>query len=183
MTIMRFEPRRRAAADRALELAQRLAHRGAIHAELARQLDLGRQTDRLPAIARNDDASPARRRPCGRWARSYGFELHAHAVEGFLEQFAADQHAADLLRAGADLVQLGIAQQPPGRIIIDVAVAAQALDGLQRHLRGSFGGKQNGRGRILARAAAGIAGAPDGIDVGARGVELTYMSATLACMS
>src|SRR5208282_3946481 len=50
---------------------------------------------------------------------------------GFLEDLAADQHAADLAGAGADFVELGVAQQPPGRVIVDVAVAAEALDGFE----------------------------------------------------
>src|SRR5689334_18796298 len=49
-----------------------------------------------------------------------------------LEQLASDQHAADLLSARADLVQLGITQQPPGGIIVRVAIAAQRLNRLQR---------------------------------------------------
>src|SRR5690606_5366002 len=47
------------------------------------------------------------------------------------EQLAADQHPADLVGAGADGVELGVAQDPPGRVFVDVAVAAQGLDGLQ----------------------------------------------------
>ena len=50
-----------------------------------------------------------------------------------VEQFAADQHAADLAGAGADLVELGVAQQAPGRIVVDVAVAAEHLDRFERH--------------------------------------------------
>ena len=42
-----------------------------------------------------------------------------------MEQLAADRHAADLIRAGTDLVQLGVAQQAAGRELVDVAVAAQ----------------------------------------------------------
>src|SRR5512147_3106603 len=49
-----------------------------------------------------------------------------------VEDFAADQHAPDLAGAGADLIELGIAQQPPGRVVVDIAVAAQALDRFQR---------------------------------------------------
>src|SRR5882672_3438055 len=44
-----------------------------------------------------------------------------------VEELAADQHAADLAGAGADLIELGIAQQASGGKIIDVAVAAQGL--------------------------------------------------------
>ena len=42
------------------------------------------------------------------------------------EQFAADQHAADFAGAGADFVQLGVAQQAPGRVVVDIAVAAES---------------------------------------------------------
>ena len=42
-----------------------------------------------------------------------------------VEQFAADEHAADFARAGTDLVQLRIAQQPPRRIVVQIAVTAQ----------------------------------------------------------
>src|SRR5690242_7680786 len=56
------------------------------------------------------------------------------------EQFTADQHPPDLAGAGADLVQLGVAQQTPGRIVVDVAVAAQALDRLESHPRCLFRG-------------------------------------------
>ena len=41
-----------------------------------------------------------------------------------LEQFAPDQHAPDLARAGADLVELGVAQEAPERIVVGVAVSA-----------------------------------------------------------
>src|SRR6266496_4590077 len=60
------------------------------------------------------------------------------SLRGFLEQFPADQHAADLAGAGADLVKLGVTQQAPGRIVVDIAVAAEQLDGVERALRGLF---------------------------------------------
>src|SRR5262245_60244184 len=41
-----------------------------------------------------------------------------------LEQLAADEPAPNLRCAGADLVELGIAQQTPRRVVVDVAVAA-----------------------------------------------------------
>ena len=43
---------------------------------------------------------------------------------GGIEQFTADEHAADFAGAGADFVQLRIAQQAPGRVVVQVAVAA-----------------------------------------------------------
>ncbi len=39
-------------------------------------------------------------------------------------QFAANQHAANLRGAGANLVQLGVAQNAAGRVVVDVAIAA-----------------------------------------------------------
>ena len=58
----------------------------------------------------------------------------------FREQLPADQHAPDLARAGADLVELGVAQQAAGRVVVDIAVAAEKLDGVERD-----------RGRLLGR--------------------------------
>src|SRR3954463_457628 len=55
-----------------------------------------------------------------------------------LEQFAPDQHAADFRSAGADLVELGVAQQTAGRYFINVTHAAKRLDCLQRHLGSVF---------------------------------------------
>jgi len=43
-----------------------------------------------------------------------------------VEELAADQHAADLARAGADLVELGVAQDAPGGEVVDVTVPASA---------------------------------------------------------
>src|ERR1700676_5167547 len=43
----------------------------------------------------------------------------------FLEQFAPYQHAPDFAGAGADLVNLGVPQQPPRWIVVDIAVAAE----------------------------------------------------------
>ncbi len=40
-------------------------------------------------------------------------------------QLAADQHAPDLARAGADLVELGVAPQAPDRVLVGVADAAE----------------------------------------------------------
>jgi hypothetical protein len=39
----------------------------------------------------------------------------------------SSQHAPDLAGVGADLVELGVAQQAAGRIVVDVAVAAELL--------------------------------------------------------
>src|SRR3546814_18715576 len=45
----------------------------------------------------------------------------------FVEQFAPDQHTPDFAGAGADLVQLGVAPQAAGGVVVDIAVAAQYL--------------------------------------------------------
>src|SRR5579883_1850124 len=65
-----------------------------------------------------------------------------------VEQLAADQHAADLVGAGADLVELGIAQDAAGREFVDVAVAAEALDRLERHRDRALRGVQQAGCRI-----------------------------------
>jgi hypothetical protein len=74
------------------------------------------------------------------------------------EQFAADQHAADLAGAGADFVQLGVAPQAAGRVFVDVAVAAEDLDRLAGHPGGLLGGVQDRPGGVLARGLALVAG-------------------------
>src|SRR5436305_11704940 len=79
------------------------------------------------------------------------------------EQLAADQHAADLAGAGADLVELGVSQQAAGRIVVDVTVAAQQLDRVERHHGRLLGGIEDGPGGILARGLAAVAGLGDGI--------------------
>src|SRR3954452_12046491 len=90
---------------------------------------------------------------------------------GFLEQLTTDQHAADFAGAGADLVKLGVTQQPTGRIFVDVAVAAQKLDRVERRLGRGLGGEQEGTSRVLARGLTAVAGAGDGVDIGAAGIE------------
>src|SRR5512140_1520761 len=79
---------------------------------------------------------------CTRTARSAdpGAGHDAGGSAGLVEDFPADQHAAEFAGAGAGVVELGVAQQAPGRIVVDVAVAAQALDGVERD-----------RGRALRR--------------------------------
>src|SRR4029077_3051783 len=57
----------------------------------------------------------------------------ASASRRLAEQLAADQHAADFAGACADLVQLGIAQQPTRGVVVDIPVAPQRLDRLERH--------------------------------------------------
>jgi hypothetical protein len=62
------------------------------------------------------------------------FVAAAKGLRAFFKQFAADQHAADFARARADLVELGVAQQPPERIVVGVTVSAQNLDGVEGDL-------------------------------------------------
>src|SRR5215213_10107740 len=51
-----------------------------------------------------------------------------------LEQLPPDQHPPDLARPRPDLVELGVPQKPPRRVVVDVAVAAEKLDRVERHL-------------------------------------------------
>src|SRR4051794_15673026 len=90
---------------------------------------------------------------------------------GLGEDFAADQHAADLAGAGADLVELGVAQQAPGRVFVDVAVAAEDLHRVERDPGGAFGRVEDCAGGILARRLTAVAGARHRIDIGAARVE------------
>ena len=84
------------------------------------------------------------------------------------EQFAADQHAADLVGAGADLVELGVAQDAARRVLVDVAVAAEHLDRLEA--RPAWPARRRAAGRPPRRSAscAGVAGTGHRIGIGAR---------------
>jgi hypothetical protein len=89
--------------------------------------------------------------------------------QGLIEELPADEHAADLTGAGAYLVQLGIPEQPAGGVVVDVAVAAQNLDGIQRHLCSPLSGVQDdGSAGLAAGAACGqgqVAGSGAGGEV------------------
>src|SRR5471032_3024955 len=91
---------------------------------------------------------------------------------GFRKQFTAYQHAADFAGAGADFIQFGVAPQAAGRVLVDVAIAAQRLDRFACHPGGFFGAVQDRAGRILAQLAHGfgcggaVARLADGVDVG-----------------
>src|SRR5690606_23999469 len=61
-------------------------------------------------------------------------------LAALLEQLPADQHSPDFTGAGADLVQLGITQQAASGVVIDIAVAPEDLDGIQRGAGRLFGG-------------------------------------------
>src|SRR5262245_58291215 len=86
-----------------------------------------------------------------------------------VEDFAADQHAPDLAGAGTDLVELGIAQQAAGRIVIDVAVATEALDRFQRHPGRLLRAIEDDARRVLARDLALVARLRHRIAIGATG--------------
>src|SRR5690606_12900148 len=107
----------------------------------------------VPPLPRNQGAGPAR----------------ASAVA--LEQLPPDQHAPDFVGAGADGIQLRVAQDPPGRVLVDVAVAAQRLGAFQRDLHGRLGGVQQAAGRVDARLVAGVVVARDLVGEGAAGLQ------------
>src|SRR5690554_2809620 len=86
------------------------------------------------------------------------------------EQFATDQHPSNLRRARADFIQLGVSQQAAGGVVVDVAVAAEELDGVEGEFGGHFGGVQNGAGGVFARGFAAVGGLGDHVDVGLGGV-------------
>src|ERR1700722_10906654 len=65
-----------------------------------------------------------------------------------LEELTSNQHAADFVGARADLIELGIAQQSPRGIVVDVAVAPQCLDGVERATGCIFAGKEDAAGGI-----------------------------------
>src|SRR6476646_10175997 len=83
-----------------------------------------------------------------------------------VEQLPADQHAPDLAGAGADLVELGVAQIPPSRVVIDVPVSPQKLNRIERDLGGVLGSIENGAGGVLARGFAPVARLRHRIDIG-----------------
>src|SRR5690349_16512894 len=97
-----------------------------------------------------------------------GSSFAMSATGTLLEQLAADQHAADLGCPCADLVELGVAQKASRRIVVDVAIAAEDLDRLQRDLGRPLGGEEDAAGRVLAARRAAVTGGGDGIDIGAR---------------
>src|SRR5581483_12113018 len=88
-----------------------------------------------------------------------------------VKQLAADQHLTDFIRAGADLVQLGIAQNPAGREIVNVAIPPQRLHCFQRDLHRVTRGIQETRSRIDARLHPQIELLRDGVGERARGLQ------------
>src|SRR5579884_663467 len=92
------------------------------------------------------------------------------SITRLVEQLAADQHAADLGGAGADLVELGVAQQAAGRKFVDIAVAAEDLHGVEGSRGGFLRGIEDRAGGVLARCLAAVAGAGDSVNIGFAGV-------------
>src|SRR5208283_396634 len=88
-----------------------------------------------------------------------------------VEQFPADQHAPDFRRAGADLVQLGVAPEPTGGIVVNVPVPAQGLDRFAGHPGRLLRRVEYRARRILARGLAPVAGLADRVDVGPAGAQ------------
>ena len=76
----------------------------------------------------------------------------------FVKQFAPDQHAADFTCARANFVQLGVAPQATGGVLVNIAIATQYLYAFAGHPGGFFGAIQNNGGAILAHFA-GMPGA------------------------
>src|SRR5690242_3447046 len=129
---------------------------------------IGVRTPERMTISFADMARTSLARRCTRQPLLYHQNKMCGLVSRLLEQLAADQPAADFRRACADLVKLGIAQKPTGRIVVDVTVAAEALHRLKRHPGALFRSVEDRAGRILARGLAAVAGARHRIDVGAR---------------
>ena len=84
------------------------------------------------------------------------------------DQFSADQHPPNLVGAGADVEQLGVAVIALDRPVLGVAGAAQGLDRLVGDLHRVFGGQQDRAGRVEPRGLARVARLGDLVDVGAR---------------
>src|ERR1700758_4669535 len=79
-----------------------------------------------------------------------------HPLGRLLEQFPPDQHAADLAGSGADLVELCVAQEPARGIVVDIAVAAEQLDRIERDLCRLLRGIEDRTRRVLTRGCAPV---------------------------
>src|SRR5690348_11707506 len=92
----------------------------------------------------------------------------------FFEELPADEHAADLVGARADVVELRIAEQPARGEFVDVAVAAERLDRFQRDPHRVLGGEEEARRGVLARGAptALVERRRDPVAESARGLQL-----------
>src|SRR5688572_23043914 len=87
-----------------------------------------------------------------------------------LENLAPNQHAANFAGSRSNLVELGVTEQPAGREVVNVAVATEALDGLQSGPCRPFGGIEDGAGGILTGGFPFVAGPGHRIDVGLGGI-------------
>src|SRR5271155_5742974 len=128
------------------------------HVERSGFLRVRRAAQAEDTSSRGNRTTPAQQVVCARTplARPQPARINVALPRLFVD-FAPDQHAADLAGSGADLVELGVAQQPAGREVVDIAVAAEALDGLQRHPGRPFGGVEDGAGGVFAGDAAFVA--------------------------
>src|SRR3989344_2364976 len=99
---------------------------------------------------------------------------------GFVEQFAADQHAANFAGAGANFIKFGVAQQAAGRVLVGIAVTTEQLDGVQGHFGGHFGGVEDHGGGVFARLLTTVAGLGDVVEVGLGGVHASVHVGQLA---
>src|SRR6184192_4732239 len=70
------------------------------------------------------------------------------------EYFLCDHEPLDLRGALVDLEQLRVAHELLDRVLLDVAVAAEDLDGVGRHLHRRVGGEALREGRVQGRLAA-----------------------------
>src|SRR5689334_3056218 len=80
------------------------------------------------------------------------------------DDFATDQHPTDLVRARADVEQLGVAREAFDRPLLGIARATQRLDRLQADLHRILARQQDRAGRIETSRLATVARLSDGID-------------------
>src|SRR4029453_17368762 len=95
----------------------------------------------------------------------------AAASGGSVEQLSPDQHAADLASPRADLIQFRIPQESARGVVVDVAVATERLDSVERARRGSLGREQDAACGIESCRLSTVAGARYRVHIGPRGVE------------
>ena len=80
---------------------------------------------------------------------------------------SADNLPAYFAGTGADLVEFGVTQVAAGRVVVDVAIAAENLDGIQRHLSSFLGRIQDDSGAILVAGVADVASPGHVVQIGA----------------
>ena len=71
------------------------------------------------------------------------------ALHRLREILAANQHATNFAGARTDFIELGIAPQAAGGVLVGVADAAQGLNGFPGHPGRLFGGVEDGAGGVL----------------------------------